>query len=331
MNPLSTSADTKHNAGEGVTGAGVTVTAPARLHFGLLRFGEGYPRQFGGGGVMLDEPTLSVAITDSETLQVIGPPRVMSVVHRWAEEAHAGQLPACRIAVTRMIDSHCGLGSGTQLALAVAMGLCLYHGHPRPTADELAILTQRGRRSAVGTHGFLHGGLIAELGRLAHEPLSPLYRAVPLPGSWRVVLFRGAAWEGLAGEAERTAFRQLPPVTPTVARRLETLLCDELVSAAEQGTFCRFAEALGEYGELAGSCFSTCQGGPFACAEIASFVQACRATGYAGAGQSSWGPTAFAFAESEAAAKALQQELAPAFPQARITITRPNQGGAIVS
>ena len=62
----------------------ITVTAPARLHFGLLRFGQGRGRQFGGAGVMIDRPSLTVRVTPSQHLQVRGPhaDRVHEVVHR---------------------------------------------------------------------------------------------------------------------------------------------------------------------------------------------------------------------------------------------------------
>ncbi|MEM8680335.1 MAG: hypothetical protein AAGF97_13385 [Planctomycetota bacterium] len=311
----------------------ITVTAPARLHFGLLRFGQRQGRQFGGAGVMIDRPSLTVRVTPSRHLQVRGPhaDRIHQVVHRWIAEANQGQSPQCNIEVVTPIPPHRGLGSGTQLALGVAAGLAAFHQRRWNDAEQLAAVAGRGRRSAVGTHGFCHGGFIAELGKRPDEILAPLYRAIAMPSSWRVVLFRSGKTLGLAGAAEQAAFRQLPPVPQDTSERLERLLCEEMTPALERSDFARFSHAVGTYGELAGSCFSACQGGPYAGAEITRLVQICRDAQYFGAGQSSWGPTAFVFAEDERQATQLKRTLAKSFPQAEIDISSLNHGGAVIS
>ena len=52
------------------------VTAPARLHFGLLNVpGEGDPsrRAFGGVGLMIDQPAVVVSVRPAQTWQFEGP------------------------------------------------------------------------------------------------------------------------------------------------------------------------------------------------------------------------------------------------------------------
>ena len=50
----------------------VTVTAPSRLHFGMFSFGRSDIRQFGGVGVMVEQPALRLTIEPARSLQVRG-------------------------------------------------------------------------------------------------------------------------------------------------------------------------------------------------------------------------------------------------------------------
>src|SRR4051794_12685371 len=100
------------------------VTAPSHLHFGLWSLGGGQGRQFGGVGAMIDQPQLRLVLEPAESLQASGDgaERVTDFARRWAA-FHGIEPPACRIYIRAAIPEHAGLGSGTQLALAVAAGL----------------------------------------------------------------------------------------------------------------------------------------------------------------------------------------------------------------
>src|SRR5213076_1599219 len=98
--------------------------------------------------------------------------------------------PPCRIHISASIPEHAGLGSGTQVALSIAAGLSALCGLPSQTPQELALSVSRGLRSAVGTYGFVFGGLIVEQGKLSDEPISPLDCRIDLPDDWRFVLLR---------------------------------------------------------------------------------------------------------------------------------------------
>ena len=137
-------------------------------------------------------------------------------------------------------------------------------GRPQPAPSELAALAGRGDRSAVGTYGFASGGLIVEAGKLPGEPFAPLAARVELPADWRFVVTWPRGEQGLAGEAERNVFRELPPVEQATTARLRAEVDDELLPAARAGDFERFAASLYRYGRLAGECFAAGQGGVFA-------------------------------------------------------------------
>ena len=293
----------------------VEVTAPSRLHFGLLSFGNPAVPQFGGVGVMLEKPDLCLQIVPAGELSVEGPraDRVLSFVRRWAEFQ---QLPlqqlTCRIRVLRLPREHVGLGTGTQTALATAAGLNRWLELPPASPQQLAISVDRARRSAVGTYGFHFGGLIAEAGhfpsglRQQRPAVGELIARHDLPAAWRVALVSPTTGRGLSGLPESQAFAMLPPVPLRTTDRLRGLLGDRIVPAVVAGNFVEFSQAVFEYGYLSGECFASCQGGPYASATLASMVQAIRQAGFAGVGQSSWGPTLYVWLASQQQAAEFQ-------------------------
>jgi beta-ribofuranosylaminobenzene 5'-phosphate synthase len=286
----------------------VSVSTPSRLHFGLLRVHESPQASFGGLGLMVDRPRVGLEIEAAGAWEVSGPAaeRAAEFARRAVANLDEALRPtALRIRIHTAVPMHRGLGGGTQLALAIAAGVRRIAGLPAGTAGELAVAAGRGVRSAVGTHGFIHGGLIWERGRPGGELLAPLSDCVALPPEWRIVLIAPTCGEGLSGADEAGAFMQLPPVPVEVTSRLERLAEDTILPAARAGDFANFSEAVYEYGRTAGECFAPIQGGPYASDEIARTIDALRGLGVTGVGQSSWGPTVFAFAASVADAEEL--------------------------
>ena len=232
-----------------------------------------------------------------------------------------------------MPGSHAGLGSGTQLGLAVAAGMRQLF---RPTATqagpegvirfdtndavELARAVGRGRRSCVGVYGFSGGGLIIEGGR--HVPanrgrdddatraFSPVLARVQLPAAWRCVVFGMRDAVGLHGDAEKQAFASLPAVPREISAELSRIAVMELWPAAVEGQFTEFSDALLRYGLLAGKPFeqaSSCL--PHASA-MADLIETLQTWAVRGCAQSSWGPTVMACCESVEAADSLVERFA---------------------
>ncbi len=312
----------------------IEVVAPSRLHFGMFAFGGHGGRQFGGVGTMVEQPGVRLRVTAAERFTAHGPlgERVQRVAQRVAEAWGTPELPRCTIEVLHAAPEHVGLGTGTQLALAVAAGLqALAGGAPLPP-QQLAELAGRGERSAIGTHGFAHGGLIVEGGKLPGEAVSPLEERIELPAAWRFVLIWPAGERGLSGEAERAAFRELPPVDERTTARLRQEVASELLPAAREGSYGRFSESLYRFGHQAGLCFAARQGGPFASATVERLVQAIRDLGLRGVGQSSWGPAIFAVLENDAAAAGFVRRVRPQLdPGATLLVTEPNSHGARIT
>src|SRR5262249_32050066 len=122
---------------KGATGM-IRITTGSRLHFGLFHLpGEGveyWPdrtgtpilpaRRFGGVGLMIDEPGIQLTATPASEWSAVGPlgPRALAFARQYAESTEQATTP-CRIVVHRIAPEHSGLGTGTQLGLAVARAL----------------------------------------------------------------------------------------------------------------------------------------------------------------------------------------------------------------
>ena len=322
----------------------VELCTPTRLHFGLVSFGGQSRRGFGGIGAMVAPPVLRVRVSSAQHFAVQGPlaDRAENVTR---ELVRLGRLPAelpCRIEIVEAPGEHRGLGVGTQLSLAVATALLRWFD--RPTTDvrvtdvgELAVALGRGRRSAIGAHGFVHGGLLVDGG--AREPcgtaryIAPLIARVELPTAWRFVLLAPRDAQGLSGSAERAAFEHLPPVPDEVTAELCREIMLGLLPAAVEADCDAFGESLYRYGRLAGSCYRSVQGGVYGSPRLEALVHRARELGARGVGQSSWGPTLFALLPEQAAAEHFVARLlqSPEGAQLSALIAAPDNTGARVS
>src|SRR3989449_1075368 len=191
----------------------IFVEAPARLHFGVLDLRGDLGRRFGGIGAAVPAPSLLLEARPAGALDAEGPPaeaeRVLAFARRFA--AHHGIAPRVRFCVHRAIPAHAGLGSGTQLALAVARAIAELHGLS-PEVSALARAVDRGRRSAIGTWTFAYGGFVLEGGRRpGADGVAPLLARLPMPPAWRSVVVVPRGQPGLAGDEEAAAFARLPP------------------------------------------------------------------------------------------------------------------------
>lgn len=293
----------------------VTVSTGSRLHFGLLTHRPNSGREFGGVGVMIDSPgwTITAAVAnddsnaDSDRIVVADSAatacpeteaRVVRIVERFRQIPDAN-VPALNVNVTSAIPSHRGLGSGTQLALATARAINDCLGRGRTSASELAELTGRGLRSAVGTWGFESGGLIVDGGKLGSESVGSMAARQEFPSDWRFLLISPQSFNGLSGDDEVTAFRELPGMPQETTGALSRLIVMEILPAVQNLNFNRAAAGLGEYGNLAGEYFAPAQGGVFIDPRMRDFSRLLAEHGIEGFAQTSWGPTCAALCRND--------------------------------
>jgi beta-ribofuranosylaminobenzene 5'-phosphate synthase len=280
--------------------ASVFVEAAARLHFGVLDLRGALGRRFGGLGAAVPAPSLLLEAAPAQRLSAHGPDgdRAAAFAEQFLEH-HGLRVGAC-LTVHRSIPPHSGLGSGTQLGLAVARALAELHGLPvEPTA--LARAVGRGRRSAIGTWTFALGGFIVEGGRRpGTDDIAPLLGRYAMPDSWRCVVAVPDGAPGLSGEAEEAAFERLPPPPEHEVERVAHLVLMQLLPALVEGDVASFGAALTEVQRVTGAWFAPQQGGVFAPGPSETLVRQMAEWGAAGVGQSSWGPAVYGLVGSEA-------------------------------
>ncbi len=308
----------------------ITVTAGSRLHFGMFAFGRPEIQQFGGVGAMIDVPRVVVRIRRSEQLSASGPlhERALVAARRVIQSWGDPREVSCKIEVLQAPRPHTGLGTGTQLALAVAWGMHALFQRDGGAAEDLARTAGRGQRSAIGLHGFAQGGLLIEHGHRTPDDISRLTSRVELPTEWRWVLLCPNQAEGLSGSGEQEAFDRLPAVPPDVTGAL-LRESEHMLAAGARGDFDEFSRSLFRFGQLAGRCFQSQQAGIYATQELEQLVAAVRQQGIEGVGQSSWGPTLFALTRNVREAETLAT-WAASHGNLEITQARPLNVGATV-
>ncbi len=278
----------------------IAITVPARLHYGLLDLNGGLGRRFGSFGLGLEGIQTRLHAGPDDVVSARGPSA------RRAEEfarriGDALCFPGgVRLEIEEAIPTHAGLGSGTQLGLAVGTAYAGLYGltlSPREIAWRLG----RGARSGIGIGAFEHGGVLLDGGRLdAEDSLpAPIISRIEFPAPWRILLILDRRAQGLHGEAELEAFRNLPPFPPELAAHLCRLVVMVALPALAEECFEPFAAAVAELQDTTGDYFAFAQGGRYASRAVAEVLEWLKGQGVVGVGQSSWGPTGFALLDGE--------------------------------
>ena len=290
----------------------VRVVAPARLHLGFLDLNGGLGRRFGSIGLAIDSPTTELVLSRSRSFKAEGPDRrrALETLRRVAQSYSLGG--AYQVDIRSAIPSHAGLGSGTQLALAVGAALTALEGMDH-AAGELGELMNRGARSAIGMAAFERGGFIVDGGRGAKDRAPPILVRTDFPEAWRILLIIDPRTSGVHGEAEAKAFAALPPLSDSAAASVCRLVLMQLVPGLMEADIEAFGAAISEIQAIVGGHFASAQGGsPWTSVAVGRIARDLKEGGAFGIGQSSWGPTGFAFTASQENAERLYDSLVEA-------------------
>jgi beta-ribofuranosylaminobenzene 5'-phosphate synthase len=285
--------------------ANVTVSVPARLHLGFLDLDGGLGRRFGSIGVAISDLQTSITIAKASTTRITGPESDRVERYLAAMQRELDIDGAHVVDIVDAVPAHSGLGSGTQLALAVASGVRRLHGLPLDVAGD-AIRLDRGARSGVGVGLFHQGGLVVDGGRGPAMRPAPIIARMPFPDHWRILVILDPSRQGKHGPDESTAFENLPPFPGEAAAHLCRLMVMKALPSLAEHDLAGFGSAITEMQERLGDYYAPAQGGArFMSPEVGMVVDGLARAGASGIGQSSWGPTGFVFAPSPADAERL--------------------------
>ena len=269
----------------------VVVTAPARLHLGMLDPAGLGARRFGGCGVAVESPRVVVGIRPAEDVIAHGVQTERAAAFASRARTAFGYSGGVDIDVREAIPPHIGLGSGTKLGLAIARGVAELAG-VSATPEDLADASGRGVRSSVGCWTFAEPGLVVEAGVRDGGWISPLVGRYPMPDDWRCVLALPLQEQGLSGNAEDRFFSELHADGVAIEPRVSRLVLTALLPGLLAADIDEFGAALCEIQRDIGSMFAAQQGGVFH-PRAAPVVEALEALGVGAVGQSSWGPSVY--------------------------------------
>lgn len=281
----------------------IVVEAPARLHMGFLDIEPAAGRQFGGLGLTITglATRIVAAPADANCAEHAdadrGPsPRVRSLVETMRRAFGIGG-EFC-IQVESLIPEHAGLGSGTQLALAVGTAIARLCDL-EVSASGLAQRLGRGKRSGIGIGAFEHGGFLVDGGSSSRGAIPPIVSRLAFPSQWRVLLIFDRSVRGLHGSEESGAFRALPAFPESTSAHLCRLVLLRALPSLQNVDISGFGAAISELQHIIGDHFAPAQGGRYASPRVAQALAWLASQGVPCVGQSSWGPTGFAIVDGE--------------------------------
>ena len=311
----------------------VTVTTPARLHLGFVDLGGALGRKFISAGVTIDGYVTKLTVQASNKFEASGSSseRALAYARELFEKWNLDG--GCSINVAESIPEHSGLGSGTQLALCVGTAIARLWG---VNIDAVGIAQElsRGARSGIGVAAFTQGGFIVDGGRGADTRVPPTIARHTFPEAWRILIIEDRSDLGLHGASESDAFTTLPRFSDACAGHLSRQVLARILPGLIENDIREFGIGVREIQQRVGDYFAPAQGGRYTSQAVAEVIEYLIEKDIPGVGQSSWGPTGFAFFDSDVGAHSMMRELLSKFThlsQLKYKVVKGNNNGAVVT
>ncbi len=305
------------------------VKTPARLHLGVIDLSGAHRRLFGSIGVAIDRPNVVLEVEKSDRLEVVGQQKnkIILLIKTFSKKFKIkGNV---RVNVRETIPEHVGLGSGTQLALAIGFSLSKFF-HLNLSLKAIAEAMGRGSVSGIGLGAFEHGGFLVDAGKKVNtNEIPPIIFRHNFPEEWAFVVVIPKVKKGFSGNKEKDAFKKVIPGNPKTASEINCLLNLKLIPSLKAGNIKNFGSALSQIDKKVGEYFSEVQGGTYANPKSEKIIKFMLKNGAHGAGQSSWGPAVYGLIEKKNAGK-LEKLVSKKF-RAVVFATSANNKGAVFS
>ncbi|MFQ6129478.1 MAG: beta-ribofuranosylaminobenzene 5'-phosphate synthase family protein [Candidatus Hadarchaeaceae archaeon] len=311
----------------------IHIKTPSRLHFGIIDLSRSLGRSYGSVGLAIEGPGYEILAEKSEELEVIGLEKDAERARKIAEKIiQIYNIPRqVKMNILESIPMHVGLGSTTQLTLAVATAITKLYG-VKVSPVRLAEKMGRGKNSGVGTYAFVRGGFIVD-GGVKEGRFPPLIFRYDFPEEWHFVIVTQEIERGLDEKTEEGLFKQIT-ASSDIARRICHSLVMKMLPSIVERDIESFGQVLTEVQRLVGEAFSPYQGGVFGSKVASDIVERMLKDGAYGAGQSSWGPTVYGLVGGKAQAEELKEIILDFLKgknyKASLRVVRPNNRGAKV-
>ncbi len=229
------------------------IRTPSRLHLTLIDLNGSIGRIDGGVGLALDEPFVEIKFEESENIRVGGKAINLSRFEDVAKKFGGFFKKGIKINVLSDYYDHVGLGSGTQITLAVGMAFNKLYNLGL-NVDRIAEIGERGGTSGIGVNAFKVGGFIVDGGhskKIKSDFLpSSASKAKPAPivarhdfPDWKIVVAIPEL-KGFYGKREVNLFQSCCPIPLDEVRELCHLILMKMLPSVVEADLDEFGIAL---------------------------------------------------------------------------------------
>ncbi len=265
------------------------IDTPKRLHLGIIDPSGSLGRRFGSIGVGIEYGYL-LRLEKSDTPEIIAKNEedkkdIKDAMERMDKKFETGF--DYHIKVERGIERHIGLGSTTQLKLAVGFGIAKLKKID-VEIEKISKVLGRGKNSGVSTYVFKYGGFVIDAGVRGEFP--PLAFREEIPEDWAFLLIIPKLGRGFDEVEERPIMSSVTSRSE-IAEKISHRILLGLIPAIRERKIEDFGRFLSEIQLLVGKHFENYQGGIFR-RDLEVIIDFLRQKTF-GFGQSSWGPTIY--------------------------------------
>ncbi|MCD6506171.1 hypothetical protein J7M22_06055 [Candidatus Poribacteria bacterium] len=322
----------------------VIVRTPSRLHFALMDLNGSLGRIDGSVGVALERPGFRIRLRRRvHGLSIEGdkaPPfadRIAHIANMMMERFDLGGL---EVIVEEIIPPHWGLGSGTQISLALAHGIARLYG-VELSREEAPVLVGRGGTSGIGVAAFYEGGFILDGGHRFPDqkssylpssaskgtPPPPVILRRDFPDEWKLLIVIPPG-RHVSGDEEVKLFTSLCPVPLCEVEKLSHIILMEMLPALIERDLDRFGDSIDRIQEVGWKRIEV-EAQEEVVRETMRFL---KREGALGVGLSSWGPTLYAVSRDPESLFEKTEKFLGSLPGEGICfLAGPNNSGALIS
>lgn len=296
----------------------IKIKTPSRLHFTLIDLNGSLGRVDGGIGVTLNYPNVIIEAENSDSIIVEGEKRelVESIARKAIEKISPGS--GIKIKVKSTIPEHVGLGSKTQLSLAIATAINRISGSDF-SVRELVRIVNRAGTSGIGVAAFEHGGFILDSGHTfgpgkqkekflpssaSPAPPAPVIMRQDFPEDWFFVIGIPNVDKGAHGAKEVEIFEKWCPIPLKEVKKLSHLILMKTLPALAEKDIETFGSSLYEMQKIGFKKVEVALQDPI----VKKLINFMMSKGAYGSGVSSFGPAVYGLVSGIDAAEKLSLE-----------------------
>jgi len=293
------------------------IETPSRLHITLIDLNGAIGRIDGGVGLTIREPNLVLKAEEiEEGIEVLFEEDGLSseLIDEYREKIQNSAQKIIenlkinagfKFTIKKTYPAHSGLGSGTQISLAVGKTISKIQNKDM-NAFSIAKIVGRGGTSGIGVRSFDHGGFILDGGHKVEEkpdflPSSaskaspaPLITRYDFPQDWKIILAIPNVPAGASGPKEVNIFQKYCPIPLIEVQKLSHILLMKMMPSVVEKDLDSFGSSINEVQDTGFKKIELQLQNPV----INDIIENMRSEGAAGVGMSSFGPTVYAVTDS---------------------------------